>query len=112
MLPLACVFHELVTAEPLGMGTETDQPLIADEPAVTRTVVTKPPVQALFETVAVQPPGTGDDEDGGGVEGEDGGVEGEDGGVEGEDGGVDVPLWNWVKKLHTTGLVQEFSPGA
>src|SRR3954454_9070905 len=46
-LPLGCAFHELVSVEPPGIGTDTDQWLIAEEPAVTRTVVTKPPVQAL-----------------------------------------------------------------
>jgi hypothetical protein len=85
VLPLVCVFHEFVTAEPLGTGIETDQPAIAEEPAVTRTVVTKPPVQALLETVAVQPPGMGVDEDGGG-DGDacDGDGDGDDGDGDGD----------------------------
>ncbi|GAB3834905.1 hypothetical protein GCM10027610_031460 [Dactylosporangium cerinum] len=34
------------------------------------------------------------------------------GGGELLEGGVDGPDWNWVKKLHTTALVQERSPGS
>ncbi len=50
------VLQLLVTAAPDGSVTPTFQPLSAAEPALTVTVVTKPPVQALFENVAVQAP--------------------------------------------------------
>ena len=61
-MPLAWAFHVLVTALPDGSGTVAVHPLIADEPAVTVTVVTKPPVHALVENVAVHapPPGLGE----------------------------------------------------
>ncbi len=78
VLPLACAFHVFVTAEPLGTGIEADQPVIGDDPAVIRTVVTKPPLQALLEMVAVQPFAGGGDDAGGADDGgaDDGGDEG------------------------------------
>jgi hypothetical protein len=97
VLPVAWAFHVLVTAEPPGTGTETDQPVTASEPAVIRTVVTNPPFQALLVTVAVQPRVAGAEEAGADEAGaeetgaDDGGCEtgAEDGGCEtgGDDGG-------------------------
>ena len=62
LLPLAWAFQALLTAEPDGRVSATDQPVIAADPAVSRTVVTKPPFQALTDVLAVQPwpPGAGE----------------------------------------------------
>ncbi|GFJ76169.1 hypothetical protein Phou_003490 [Phytohabitans houttuyneae] len=56
LLPLRVVFHALVIVAPDGRVIATRQPLVPLEPAVTRTVATKPPVHELSDTVAVQPP--------------------------------------------------------
>src|SRR5688572_6453541 len=44
---------------PDGRVIETRQPLICEEPAVTRVVTTKPPCLWLTDAEAVQPPGGG-----------------------------------------------------
>ena len=83
MVAVRFTFHELVMAVPAGRVSPTDQPVIGDEPAVTLTVATKPPVQELSETVAEQPPGwfgvlgDGDDGDGPGPDGDGDGPHGQ-----------------------------------
>ena len=93
-MPVRFAFQVLVTVAPAGSVSPTFQPLVPAAPAVTLTVATKPPVQALTDTEAVHPPpGTGElgvGELGTGPLGEGELGEGELGEGELELGGVDV----------------------
>ncbi|GIE16011.1 hypothetical protein Afe05nite_78510 [Paractinoplanes ferrugineus] len=55
MVPCAVAFHVLVTAVPEGRVSPVVQPLSGVEPAVTRTVATKPPFHWLSVTEALHP---------------------------------------------------------
>ena len=110
-LPLAEALQVLVTLAPPGSVVLTAQPLVPTEPAVTRTVATKPPFQALSDTDAEQPaPGAGVEGagvDGAGVDGA--GVDGagvDGAGVDGL-GGV---VWNCAKNFQISPLVQVVIP--
>jgi hypothetical protein len=98
------VFQLLVTAAPEGRVRVTVQPLMAFAPAVTLMVATKPPVHALTDTDAAQPPG------GGGLDGEPGDeleLDGDPGCDPGwELGGSlgDWPRFGVVQSLHSARL--------
>ena len=69
VVPLRVTFQELVMVAPEGSVSATDQPFTGEDPAVTRTVATKPPVQALTDTEAEQAPVGGGGLVGGGLVG-------------------------------------------
>jgi hypothetical protein len=63
LAPVRTGLRELAAAD--GSVRATAQPLVPADPAVTRTVATNPPGHWFTETVAVQAPGAGGDEDDG-----------------------------------------------
>ena len=68
-VPLVVAFHALLTAAPDGSDALTLHPFSGAEPAVTRTVATKPPVHWFTVSIAEHVPLDGGGVVGGGVVG-------------------------------------------